>query len=84
VGSTKADIQRARERRRKLVDVALDLLTGPESPSPEERFHWCFVSSSFGSKKLLEDVIAGTTDRPDLRQELLAGLLYDVMRRFAE
>src|SRR6202035_4646231 len=24
-----------------------------------------------------KDVIAGTTDRPDLRQELLAGLLYD-------
>jgi len=53
-------------------------------PPPEEAYHWLFVASTFGSKKLLDDVIAGTTDRPDLREELLAGLLYDVMRRLVK
>jgi hypothetical protein len=62
VGTTKADIQRARQRRQKLIYAALDLLTGPESPTPEERYHWIFVASTFGSKKLLDEVIAGTTD----------------------
>ena len=72
-----ADRQFARDRRRKLIDAVLDLLTGPEAPTPQEAYHWLFVASTFGSKKLLDDVIVGTTDRPDLREELLAGLLYD-------
>jgi hypothetical protein len=62
----------------------LDLLTGPEAPSPEEAYHWLFVASTFGSTKLLDDVVAGTSDRPELRQELLCGLLYDVIKRLIE
>jgi hypothetical protein len=81
VGTTKADIQRARDRRQKLINSVLDLLTSPEAPGPEEAYHWIFVASIFGSKKLLDDVVAGTTNRPELREELLCGLIFDVMNR---
>jgi len=84
VGSTKADIQIACERRRRLIDAVLDLLTGPEAPTPEECYHWLFVAEMFGSKKLLDNVIVGTTNRPDLREELLCGLLFDVMNRLIQ
>jgi hypothetical protein len=84
VGTTKADRQFARDRRRKLIDAVLDLLTGPEAPTPQEAYHWLFVASTFGSAKLLDNVVAGTSDKPDLREELLAGLFFDVMRRLVE
>jgi hypothetical protein len=59
-----------------------DLLTNPETaPTPDECFHWLFVADMFGSKKLLDDVARGTTNRLDLREELLCGLLFDVMNR---
>jgi len=84
VGTTKADIQRARQRRQKLIRCRTRSADWSRKPPPEEAYHWFFVASTFGSKKLLDDVIAGTTDRPDLREELLAGLLYDVMRRLVK
>jgi hypothetical protein len=81
----KSDIQKARDRRQKLINSALELLTNPETaPMPEKCYHWLFVASTFGSKKLLDAVIAGTEEKPDLREELLAGLLYDIMRRLVE
>jgi uncharacterized protein YlaN (UPF0358 family) len=82
--STKADRQLATERRQKLINSVLDLLTGPEAPTPEECYHWIFVAEMFGLKKLLDDVVHGTTDRPDLREELLCGLLFDVMNRLVQ
>jgi hypothetical protein len=80
--STKADRQKARDRRQKLINCVLDLLTNPETaPTPEEAYHWLFVAEIFGSKKLLDGVVAGTSNRPGLREELLCGLLFDVMNR---
>jgi hypothetical protein len=85
VGIKKADRQAATERQQKLINSVLNLLTDPETgPTPEERYHWLFVASTFGSTKLLDEVIRGTDGKPDLRQELLCGLLYDVMRRLVE
>jgi hypothetical protein len=42
------------------------------------------VAETFGSKRLLDNVVAGISDKPDLREELLAGLLFDVTRRLVE
>jgi hypothetical protein len=61
-----SDVKIARERRRKLIDATLEVLTG------EEAYHFGFVASVFGSKKLLDEVIAGA--EKDLKEELLVAL----------
>jgi hypothetical protein len=38
----------------------------------------------FGSKRLLDAVIAGTDGKPDLREELLTALLFAVMRELVK
>jgi hypothetical protein len=62
----------------------LELLIGPEAPTPEEAYHWLFVSSTFGSAKLLHDVLVYISDKPVLRRDLLCGLLYDALNRLVE
>ena len=82
MGSTKADIEKARLRRQKLITAVLDMLTDPQTaPTPEEVFHWQFIGREFGVTEHVDRATSWANDKPDLREELLCGLLYDVMNR---
>jgi len=74
----------ARDRRQKLIIAVLDLLTGLEAPTPEEVFHWQFIGREFGVTVHLDRATSWADDKPDLREELLCGLLYCVMRRLVK
>jgi hypothetical protein len=74
----------ARGRQEQLIREVLELLTSPDAPNAQDAFHWRFVAEVFGSKKLLDDVLIFTAGKPDLRKDLLCGLLFDVMNRLVE
>jgi hypothetical protein len=74
----------ALERQDRLLNQVLELLTGPEAPSAKDSYHWRFVAKTFGSEKLLDDVLIYTNGKPDLRRDLLCGLLFDVANRLIE
>jgi hypothetical protein len=84
LGTTKTDKQIVRERQDRLINSLLDLLTGPEAPTPEEAYHWLVMSKNFGLSDSLDRCISIADGKEAFRRDLLCALVYDIMNRLVQ
>jgi len=78
-------INRATERRQKLIDYLTDVFTSPDCPiSAEDRYHFSFVAHLYASREAVNRLSASYDEWPQVREEVLFPAAVEALNRLIQ
>jgi hypothetical protein len=82
VGTTKADIERACQRRQRVIDYLAGVLTDPACPlEVNDLCHFRLVGTWFGGSEAIKRLSATHDEKPQLRDEILISVVVEALDR---